>query len=89
MARLLSVNVGLPRELQWQGKTVRTAIWKSPVQGLRMVRKLNQAMKELARPATIYAIHLKARFRAEIIKELKALRLADLKIAQFGRPYSF
>jgi ferredoxin-NADP reductase/MOSC domain-containing protein YiiM len=35
------VNVGLPREVQWQGKTVRTAIWKSPVEGRRMVRKLN------------------------------------------------
>src|SRR5215470_3890757 len=41
MPRLLSVNVGLPREVQWQGKTVRTAIWKSPVEGRRMVRKLN------------------------------------------------
>jgi hypothetical protein len=38
MARLLSVNVGLPREVQWQGKTVRTAIWKSPVEGRRMAR---------------------------------------------------
>jgi len=41
MARLLSVNVGLPREVTWQGKTVRTAVWKSPVEGRRMVRKLN------------------------------------------------
>lgn len=41
MARLLSVNVGLPRDLPWNGKTVRTAIWKSPVTGRRMVRKLN------------------------------------------------
>jgi ferredoxin-NADP reductase/MOSC domain-containing protein YiiM len=41
MPRLLSVNVGLPREVQWQGKTVRTAIWKSPVEGPRMVRTLN------------------------------------------------
>jgi ferredoxin-NADP reductase/MOSC domain-containing protein YiiM len=41
MARLLSVNVGLPREVQWKGKTVRTAIWKSPVEGRRIVRKLN------------------------------------------------
>jgi hypothetical protein len=31
MPRLLSVNVGLPREVTWNGKTVRTAIWKSPV----------------------------------------------------------
>ena len=41
MARLLSVNVGLPREVTWNGRTVRTAIWKLPVQGRRMVRKLN------------------------------------------------
>src|SRR5271170_5173822 len=41
MPRLLSVNVGLPRDVAWNGKTVRTAIWKSPVAGRRMVRKLN------------------------------------------------
>jgi MOSC domain-containing protein YiiM len=41
MARLLSVNVGLPRDIAWQGKTVHTAIWKAPVQGRRMVRRLN------------------------------------------------
>jgi len=40
-ARLLSVNVGLPRDIAWRGKTVHTAIWKSPVQGRRMVRRLN------------------------------------------------
>src|SRR3954466_789224 len=39
--QLLSVNVGLPREVTWQGKTVRTAVWKSPVTGRRMVRKLD------------------------------------------------
>ena len=41
MARLLSVNVGLPRDIAWQGRTVHTAIWKAPVQGRRMVRRLN------------------------------------------------
>src|SRR5258707_1718121 len=41
MARLLSVNVGLPRDVAWQGKTVHTAIWKAPVKGPRMVRRLN------------------------------------------------
>ncbi len=39
--RLLSVNVGLPREVQWQGKTVRTAIWKDAVTGPRMARRIN------------------------------------------------
>jgi MOSC domain-containing protein YiiM len=41
MARLLSVNVGLPRDVDWNGKTTRTAVWKSPVEGLLMVRTLN------------------------------------------------
>lgn len=41
MARLLSVNVGLPRDISWEGKTVHTAVWKSAVQGRRMVRRLN------------------------------------------------
>jgi ferredoxin-NADP reductase/MOSC domain-containing protein YiiM len=39
--RLLSVNVGLPRDVEWEGRTVRTAIWKDAVQGRRMVRRLN------------------------------------------------
>jgi len=39
--RLLSLNVGGPREVQWEGKTVRTAIWKEPVEGPRMVRRIN------------------------------------------------
>src|SRR5499425_2224306 len=41
MPRLLSVNVGLPRDVTWNGKTVRTAVWKSPVTGRQMVRKLD------------------------------------------------
>ena len=41
MARLLSLNVGLPHEVMWNSKTVRTAVWKFPVSGRRMVRKLN------------------------------------------------
>lgn len=41
MARLVSVNVGLPRDIVWQGKTVHTGIWKTPVEGPRMARRLN------------------------------------------------
>src|SRR6201988_664710 len=41
MARLLSLNVGLPRDVSWQGRTVHTAIWKEPVQARRMVLRLN------------------------------------------------
>ena len=41
VARLVSVNVGLPRDINWRGKTVHTGIWKSPVLGRVIVRKLN------------------------------------------------
>jgi len=41
MAALLSVNVGLPRNIEWRGRTVYTAIWKQPVPGRHAVRRLN------------------------------------------------
>ena len=41
MARILSVNVGLPRDIEWRGRTVHTAIWKQPVTDRRPVRRLN------------------------------------------------
>src|ERR1700748_2867422 len=39
--RLVSVNVGMPREVEWEGRTVRTGIWKDPVDGQQIVRRLN------------------------------------------------
>jgi MOSC domain-containing protein YiiM/ferredoxin-NADP reductase len=41
MARLLSVNVGLPRDIAWKGRTVHTGIWKVPVRGRCRVGRLN------------------------------------------------
>jgi ferredoxin-NADP reductase/MOSC domain-containing protein YiiM len=41
MARLLSVNVGLPRDVEWKGRTVHTGIWKNPVHGRCRVGRLN------------------------------------------------
>jgi ferredoxin-NADP reductase/MOSC domain-containing protein YiiM len=41
MAQLLSVNVGRPREIAWRGKIVYTSVWKQPVEGQRLVRRLN------------------------------------------------
>jgi MOSC domain-containing protein YiiM len=38
---LLSVNVGMPRDVTWRGRTVHTAVWKKPVAGPQMVRRLN------------------------------------------------
>jgi ferredoxin-NADP reductase/MOSC domain-containing protein YiiM/ferredoxin len=41
MPRLLSVNVGLPRDIEWKGRTVHTGIWKEPVHGRCRVGRLN------------------------------------------------
>jgi len=41
MARLLSVNVGLPRDIEWKGRIVRTGIWKNPVSGRCRAGRLN------------------------------------------------
>ena len=41
MPRLLSVNVGKPREIAWRGKIVCTSVWKEPVKERRLVRRLN------------------------------------------------
>jgi MOSC domain-containing protein YiiM len=39
--KLLSINVGLPREVQWKGHSVLTGIFKEPVEGTVKVRSLN------------------------------------------------
>jgi ferredoxin-NADP reductase/MOSC domain-containing protein YiiM len=41
VATLVSVNVGMPKDVQWRGKTVYTGIWKTPVDGPVMARRLN------------------------------------------------
>jgi ferredoxin-NADP reductase/MOSC domain-containing protein YiiM len=38
---LVSVNVGMPKDVSWQGKTVFTGVFKDPVAGPRRVRRLN------------------------------------------------
>ena len=41
--RLLSVNVGQPREVEWRGRKIRTSIWKSEVRDRRWAARLNLA----------------------------------------------
>src|SRR5512135_3172485 len=41
MMKLVSVNVRLPREVTWEGKTVKTGIFKEPVPGRIALRYLN------------------------------------------------
>jgi ferredoxin-NADP reductase/MOSC domain-containing protein YiiM len=40
-SRLVALNVGLPRDHAWRGRTVRTGVWKEAVAGRRMARRLN------------------------------------------------
>ncbi len=41
MGTVRSVNVGKPRDVSWQGRTVYTGVWKAPVDGPVTVRRLN------------------------------------------------
>lgn len=41
MASVISVNVGLPKNVNWQGRVVYTAVWKQSVPGRVMARRLN------------------------------------------------
>lgn len=41
MGRLVSVNVGMPKNVPWRDKTVYTGVWKTPVEGPVMVRRPN------------------------------------------------
>ena len=41
--KVISVNVGLPREVVWKGLALQTAIFKAPVAGTVAIRKLNLA----------------------------------------------
>ena len=38
---VISINVGLPREVEWQGRVVQSSIWKAPVSGPATIRRLN------------------------------------------------
>ena len=46
-------------------------------------------MQKVKRPATWYAVHVKARFREEVTRELLAAGLPNVEIAKFGVPIEF
>ena len=90
MARLLSVNVGLPRDVVWKGRKVRTAIWKNPVQGRCRVSRLNldgDGQADLGghggeqRAVFVYQIE-SYRYWAEQLKRI------DLVHGQFGENFT-
>src|SRR4051794_38402813 len=88
--RLLSVNVGGPRDVAWQGKTVRTAIWKEPVEGPRMVRRINIDGDDQADRLAHGGEH-----RAGVVYQIEAYRYwerelgrDDFAFGQFGENFT-
>jgi ribonuclease BN (tRNA processing enzyme) len=51
--------------------------------------KFGKEIGKLKKQVPVLAVHIKARFRAQVIAELKALGLPNIQIAKFGSPYSF
>jgi ferredoxin-NADP reductase/MOSC domain-containing protein YiiM/ferredoxin len=90
VGRLRSVNVGLPREIAWRGETVRTAVWKQPVQGRQTVRRLNIMGDGQADLASHGGEH-----RAVFVYQLDSylywegqLGRSDLSLGQFGENFT-
>jgi ferredoxin-NADP reductase/MOSC domain-containing protein YiiM len=90
VGRLLSLNVGLPREVEWEGKTVRSAIWKDPVAGPRMVRKINIDGDDQADRAAHGGEH-----RAVFVYQIESYRYwerelgrSDFTYGQFGENFT-
>ena len=90
MARLLSVNVGRPREIAWRGKTVYTSVWKAPVEGRRLVRRLNidgDAQGDLAghggehRAVFVYQMDSYRYWQRELKRD-------DFTLGQFGENFT-
>jgi ferredoxin-NADP reductase/MOSC domain-containing protein YiiM len=90
MARLLSVNVGLPRDIEWQGRTVHTGIWKRPVLGRCRVRRLNldgDGQGDLAghggeqRAVLVYQIESYRYWQEQ-------LQRSDFELGQFGENFT-
>ncbi len=88
--RLVSLNVGGPREVPWEGKTVRTAIWKEPVDGPLMVRRINIDGDDQADRAAHGGEH-----RAVYVYQLDSYRYweqelgrSDFTYGQFGENFT-
>ena len=43
IAKIVSINVGTPREFEYKGRTAKSAIWKSPVEGRVVAKGINLA----------------------------------------------
>jgi MOSC domain-containing protein YiiM len=90
MARLLSVNVGLPRDIDWKGRTVHTGIWKEPAHARCWAGRLNltgDGQGDLAghggeqRAVFVYQIESYRHWQAQ-------LKRSDFVYGQFGENFT-
>jgi len=90
MPRLVSINVGLPRDVAWRGENVHTAIWKQPVHRRLAVRRLNlegDGQGDLAghggehRAVMVYQLDSYRHWEAQ-------LRRNDFVFGQFGENFT-
>ena len=90
MAQLLSVNVGLPRDIDWKGRTVHTGIWKEPVHERCWAGRLNltgDGQGDLAghggeqRAVFVYQIESYRHWQAQ-------LKRTDFVYGQFGENFT-
>jgi ferredoxin-NADP reductase/MOSC domain-containing protein YiiM len=90
MATLISLNVGLPKDVAWRGAQVHTGVWKRPVAGPRMVRRLNvdgDGQGDLAghggehRAVLVYQLDSYRYWAAELGRD-------DLEHGQFGENFT-
>lgn len=90
MGRLVSINVGLPRDVAWKGQKIHTAIWKQPVQGRIAARRLNldgDGQGDLAghggehRAVMVYQMEAYRYWEAH-------LRRSDFSFGQFGENFT-
>ncbi len=90
VGRLLSVNVGMPKNVAWRGKTVFTGVFKDPVDGPRRVRKVNvdgDGQGDLAghggeqRAVFVYQIDSYRYWEGELVRN-------DFTYGQFGENFT-
>ncbi len=88
--RLIAVNVGLPQDVPWRGRTVHTGVFKHPVDGPQMVRTLNidgDGQGDLGghggphRAVMVYQLDSYEHWRAELGRD-------DLGYGQFGENFT-
>ncbi len=77
--RAVFLEACFPNNMQWLADVSKHL---TPQTFAAEIRKLN-------RPVAVYAVHIKARFHDQVVRELHDLGLPQLHIGEFGRAYTF